>query len=93
MLQQYKWYWRVECVRMFPVIDSPVDGATRRPDVHFHCVVDEDPFVIMEEQKKVYGASPTALGRCTPTIDSHPLQDLPLRCLSGRRPLRRFGRP
>lgn len=37
VLQQYKWYWRVE------------------PDVHFHCVVDEDPFVIMEEQKKVYG--------------------------------------
>ena len=39
ILQQYKWYWRVE------------------PDVHFHCVVDEDPFLYMEEHDKVYGTS------------------------------------
>ncbi|EMD36053.1 glycosyltransferase family 15 protein [Gelatoporia subvermispora B] len=37
LLQQYKWYWRVE------------------PDVHFHCNIDFDPFVYMEENDKVYG--------------------------------------
>ncbi|THH00574.1 hypothetical protein EW026_g1990 [Hermanssonia centrifuga] len=37
LLQQYKWYWRVE------------------PDVHFHCEVDQDPFVYMEENDKLYG--------------------------------------
>ncbi|KAI0919620.1 hypothetical protein AcW1_003175 [Taiwanofungus camphoratus] len=37
LLQQYKWYWRVE------------------PDVHFHCVIDEDPFLYMEQHDKVYG--------------------------------------
>ena len=39
LLQQYKYYWRVE------------------PDVHFHCVVDEDPFLYMEDHDKVYGTS------------------------------------
>ncbi|KAH9841110.1 glycosyltransferase family 15 protein [Rhodofomes roseus] len=43
LLQQYKWYWRVE------------------PDVHFHCVVDEDPFLYMEEHNKVYGFTITLL--------------------------------
>ncbi|KAH9933691.1 glycosyltransferase family 15 protein [Amylocystis lapponica] len=37
LLQQYKWYWRVE------------------PDVHFHCDVDYDPFLYMEDNDKVYG--------------------------------------
>ncbi|TFK78423.1 glycosyltransferase family 15 protein, partial [Polyporus arcularius HHB13444] len=31
LLQQYKWYWRVE------------------PDVHFHCDIDFDPFLFMED--------------------------------------------
>jgi len=26
-----------------------------RPDVHFHCDVDFDPFLYMEDNKKVYG--------------------------------------
>ncbi|KZT01984.1 glycosyltransferase family 15 protein [Laetiporus sulphureus 93-53] len=43
LLQQYKWYWRVE------------------PDVHFHCDVDEDPFLYMEEHNKVYGFTITLL--------------------------------
>ncbi|OCH85871.1 glycosyltransferase family 15 protein [Obba rivulosa] len=37
LLQQYKWYWRVE------------------PDVHFHCDIDFDPFLYMEDNDKVYG--------------------------------------
>ncbi|KAI8977740.1 glycosyltransferase family 15 protein [Trametes punicea] len=37
LLQQYKWYWRVE------------------PDVHFHCDVDFDPFLYMEDHNKTYG--------------------------------------
>jgi hypothetical protein len=26
-----------------------------RPDVHFHCDINFDPFVFMEDKKKVYG--------------------------------------
>ncbi|KAI0919682.1 hypothetical protein AcV5_001678 [Taiwanofungus camphoratus] len=37
LLQQYKWYWRVE------------------PDVHFHCDIDFDPFLYMEDHNKIYG--------------------------------------
>ena len=29
--------------------------GTFRPDVHFHCDVDFDPFLYMEDNKKVYG--------------------------------------
>ncbi|KAL1936904.1 hypothetical protein VTO73DRAFT_4551 [Trametes versicolor] len=36
LLQQYKWYWRVE------------------PDVHFHCDIDFDPFLYMEDHNKTY---------------------------------------
>ncbi len=43
LLQQYKWYWRVE------------------PDVHFHCDIDFDPFLFMEDHNKTYGASPSPL--------------------------------
>lgn len=39
ILQQFKWYWRVE------------------PDVHFHCNIDFDPFLYMEDNNKVYCAS------------------------------------
>ncbi|KAL1941091.1 hypothetical protein VTO73DRAFT_7727 [Trametes versicolor] len=39
LLQQYKWYWRVE------------------PDVHFHCDIDFDPFLYMEDHNKTYGPS------------------------------------
>ncbi|KAI0086054.1 glycosyltransferase family 15 protein [Irpex rosettiformis] len=38
VLQQFRWYWRVDF----------------RPDVHFHCDVNYDPFVYMEENDKTY---------------------------------------
>ncbi|CCL98014.1 uncharacterized protein FIBRA_00007 [Fibroporia radiculosa] len=31
------------------------------PDVHFHCIVDEDPFLKMEENNKVYGFTITLI--------------------------------
>ncbi|KAI0738252.1 glycosyltransferase family 15 protein [Daedaleopsis nitida] len=37
LLQQYRWYWRVE------------------PDVHFHCDIDFDPFLYMQDHNKTYG--------------------------------------
>ena len=31
------------------------EGNPRRPDVKFFCDLDYDPFLIMEDQQKVYG--------------------------------------
>ena len=33
------------------------EGNPRRPDVKFFCDLDYDPFLIMEDQQKVYGMS------------------------------------
>ena len=46
ILQQFKWYWRVE------------------PDVHFHCDIDFDPFVYMEDNDKVYCEFQSLLAFC-----------------------------
>ena len=37
------------------------EGTPRRPDVKFFCDLDYDPFLIMEDQQKVYGMS--SIGR------------------------------
>ena len=37
------------------------EGNPRRPDVKFFCDLDYDPFLIMEDQQKVYGMS--SIGR------------------------------
>ncbi|KAI0682190.1 nucleotide-diphospho-sugar transferase [Cerioporus squamosus] len=52
LLQQYKWYWRVE------------------PDVHFHCDIDFDPFLFMEDHNKTYAFTITMyeFGATIPTL-------------------------
>jgi len=56
LLQKYRYYWRIEYV-IHPIgplsmIFTLVSG---RPDVHFHCDVNYDPFLFMQEQNKIYG--------------------------------------
>lgn len=56
LLKPYKYYWRVECVKMFVKFYIHYSlSYTRRPDVQFFCDLDYDPFLIMQDQKKVYG--------------------------------------
>ncbi|KAI0773076.1 glycosyltransferase family 15 protein [Trametes elegans] len=52
LLQQYKWYWRVE------------------PDVHFHCDIEFDPFLYMEDHNKTYAFTITMyeFGATIPTL-------------------------
>lgn len=54
LLKDYKYYWRVECVLGRGYI-SLVADVPDRPDVKFFCDIDYDPFLIMQDQKKVYG--------------------------------------
>jgi len=45
----------VSCTAFLGVIDSELYLRCHRPDVHFHCDINYDPFLFMEKNKKVYG--------------------------------------
>ncbi|KAJ7226807.1 glycosyltransferase family 15 protein, partial [Mycena pura] len=55
LLQNYRWYWRIE------------------PDVHFHCDVNFDPFLYMQDRNKVYGFTITMyeFEKTIPTLWGH----------------------
>lgn len=92
-MQKYKWYWRVEYVVLTP--RGPIGSLKRtfRPDVHFHCDVDFDPFLYMEDNNKVYGV----FFRLVPHVSQRQLscsfQVLPSRCTSTGPQSRHYGRP
>ncbi|EIN06518.1 alpha-1,2-mannosyltransferase [Punctularia strigosozonata HHB-11173 SS5] len=54
-LQKYRWYWRVEYVPFQTLPRMNFDEVIlNRPDVHFHCDIDFDPFRFMEDNNKTY---------------------------------------
>jgi alpha 1,2-mannosyltransferase len=55
LVEKYRWYWRIEYVH-FSVTSkrSPTLNYVPRPDVHFHCNINFDPFLFMEENNKIY---------------------------------------
>jgi alpha 1,2-mannosyltransferase len=56
LLKPYRWYWRVEYVRVPKAWTSAAHLAYARPDVDFTCDIQYDPFVFMEQNNKTYGA-------------------------------------
>jgi alpha 1,2-mannosyltransferase len=56
LLKPYRWYWRVEYVRVLKAWTSSAHLAYARPDVDFTCDIQYDPFVFMEQNNKTYGA-------------------------------------
>ncbi|KAL0574162.1 hypothetical protein V5O48_007790 [Marasmius crinis-equi] len=54
LLEEYKYYWRWGALYILSGFPSHVGLASIRPDVKFFCDLDYDPFLVMEDQKKVY---------------------------------------
>ena len=57
LMEKYKWYWRIEWVKLHFVaifIYLFISYSPFRPHVQFHCDILYDPFLFMEEHKKVY---------------------------------------
>ncbi|KAG9318504.1 glycolipid 2-alpha-mannosyltransferase-domain-containing protein [Chiua virens] len=54
VLQKYRYYWRVEYVLSSEGF-AWIDDLCCRPDIKFFCDVDYDPFLLMQDQQKVYG--------------------------------------
>jgi hypothetical protein len=53
LLQQYRWYWRIEYVFCISSFSSTL--IRNRPDVRFFCDIQFDPFLYMEDYNKTYG--------------------------------------
>ena len=60
LMLKYRWYWRIECVKLpsfchnFFFLYLFNFFISFRPNVHFHCDILYDPFLYMEEHKKIY---------------------------------------
>jgi len=59
LLKDFKYYWRMEYVLGAHYLSFEVTFTlVIRPDVRFFCDLNFDPFLIMQDQNKVYGTIP-----------------------------------
>lgn len=69
LLKDFKYYWRMEYVSDASGFSLRSDGPLTvvrlplRPDVRFFCDLNFDPFLLMQDQNKVYGTCDTPI-RC-----------------------------
>jgi alpha 1,2-mannosyltransferase len=59
LLKDYDYYWRIEYVFFYQlalhIIVILAYNALRRPSIKLFCDIDYDPFLLMQDGKKVYG--------------------------------------
>ncbi|KAH8990426.1 glycosyltransferase family 15 protein [Lactarius hatsudake] len=70
LLQNFKYYWRIEYapfLHLYLLVGLAL--TLRRPGARFHCDVNFDPFLFMQENNKVYGFTIT-LYEYSRTIES-----------------------
>src|ERR1700744_325382 len=55
LLKDLKYYWRVECSFPSTTIYHIRLTTSNRPDISYFCDLDYDPFLLMQDENKVYG--------------------------------------
>ena len=55
LLLNYRYYWRVEYAPFRLLYSGCSDTTPRRPGVSFHCDINFDPFLFMQDNNKIYG--------------------------------------